>query len=73
MPFPFPGDLPDPRIEPASPVLAGRFFTTEPPGKQKKKKKKKKFTFLKYRLSQLNLHCPLVVKYENIYTVELNE
>ena len=28
-----PGDLPDPRIEPASPALAGRFFTTEPPGK----------------------------------------
>ena len=32
----FPGDLPDPGIEPAPPVasaLAGRFFTTEPPGK----------------------------------------
>jgi len=27
------GDLPDPGIEPASPVLAGRFFTTVPPGK----------------------------------------
>ena len=29
------GDLPDPGIEPkslVSPVLAGRFFTTEPPG-----------------------------------------
>ena len=25
------GDLPDPRIEPVSPVLVGRFFTTEPP------------------------------------------
>ena len=33
LPFPTPGDLPDPGIEsasPASPVLAGRFFTTEP-------------------------------------------
>ena len=29
MPFPPPGDLPDPRIEPASPALAGGFFTTE--------------------------------------------
>ena len=29
-----PGDLPDPRIEPVSPALAGRFFTTAPPGKQ---------------------------------------
>ena len=25
-------DLPDPGIEPKSPVLAGGFFTTEPPG-----------------------------------------
>ena len=31
--IPFPGDLPDPRIEPTSPALAGEFFTTEPPGK----------------------------------------
>ena len=34
--FPAPRDLLDPRIEsspPASPVLVGRFFTTEPPGK----------------------------------------
>ena len=32
LPFPTPGDLPDPGIEPASPVspaLASRFFTTE--------------------------------------------
>ena len=36
LPFPSPGDLPDPGVEPASPVapaLAGRFLTTEPPGK----------------------------------------
>ena len=36
LPFPPLGDLPDPRIEPASPVspaLAGRFFTTALPGK----------------------------------------
>ena len=31
--FPSPGDLPDSGIEPRSPALAGRFFTTEPPGK----------------------------------------
>ena len=33
LPFPSPGDLPDPGshpIPPASPALAGRFFTTEP-------------------------------------------
>ena len=36
LPFPPPGDLPDPGIEPVSPVspaLAGGFFTTELPGK----------------------------------------
>ena len=33
LPFPPPGDRPDPGIKPASLALAGRFFTTEPPGK----------------------------------------
>jgi len=33
LPFPLPLDLPDPLIKPTSPALAGRFFTTEPPGK----------------------------------------
>jgi len=33
LPFPSPGDLPDPEIELTSPALAGRFFTTEPTGK----------------------------------------
>ena len=32
-PFPAPGDLPQSGIEPAPPALAGRFFTSEPPGK----------------------------------------
>ena len=34
LPFPTPGDLPDPGIEPVSlmsPALAGRFFATAPP------------------------------------------
>ena len=31
LPFPMPGDLPNPRTEPStSPALAGRFFNTEP-------------------------------------------
>ena len=36
LPFPPPGDLPDPGIKPASPrfpTLKGGFFTAEPPGK----------------------------------------
>ena len=32
-PFPSPEHLPDPEIEPVYPVLAGGFYTTEPPGK----------------------------------------
>ena len=34
LPFPSPGDLPNPVIKPGSPTLAGRFFTTEPLGYQ---------------------------------------
>ena len=33
LPFPSPGDLPDPGIEPVSPALAGGFFIAEIPGK----------------------------------------
>ena len=33
LPFPPPGDLPKPRIEPASPALASGFFITGRPGK----------------------------------------
>ena len=33
LPFPSPGDLPDPRIKPMSPASAGRFLTAELPGK----------------------------------------
>ena len=37
--FPFPGYLPDPGIEPASPSLVDRLFTTKPPGKLQVKNK----------------------------------
>ena len=33
LPFPSPGDLPNPGIKPGSPALVGVFFTTEPPRK----------------------------------------
>ena len=42
MPFPSPGHLPHPGIEfksPPSLAVAGRFFTTEPPGKSTRKKR----------------------------------
>ena len=33
LPFPSPGDFPGPGFESESSALAGRFFTTKPPGK----------------------------------------
>ena len=41
-PFPFLRNLPNPEIKPTFPVLAGRFFTTEPPGKPLFSHRKKK-------------------------------
>ena len=48
--FPSPGNLPNPGIKPMSPVLvlAGEFFTTEPPGKPK------------YELSVNSVQSPVV-------------
>ena len=33
LPFPFPGDLPNPGIEPASPALQADALPSDPPGK----------------------------------------
>ena len=44
LPFPTPGDLPGPRIKPASPALAGRFFTTDPCKDEIATKEGKEFT-----------------------------
>ena len=33
LPFPFPGDFPDPGIEPRSPALQADALVSEPPGK----------------------------------------
>ena len=37
MPFPFPGDLPDPGIKPTSPTLQADSLPSEPPGKPQEK------------------------------------
>ena len=37
LPFPSPGDLPDPGIEPGSPALEAGTLTSEPPGKPTEK------------------------------------
>ena len=41
LPFPSPGDLPDPGIEPGSPALEADALTSEPPGKLSKVKIKR--------------------------------
>ena len=46
LPFPTPGDIPDPAIKPefpASPAFAGRFFTTMPPGKPNREEARPKY------------------------------
>ena len=40
LPFPSPGDLPDPGTEPESSALVGGFFTTEPQGEKDLKRKR---------------------------------
>ena len=81
-PSPPQGDLPQPGIEPsspASPALAGRFFTTEPSGKlpqwyisiqnlQKKKKKKKVFYSDKITKPKIFRTWPVNVKDIEIIT-----
>ena len=58
LPFPSSGDFPDPGMEPMSPALAGRFFTTETPGKPTTKDK---LLNLKYRLEKnvYNYFCKM--------------
>jgi len=52
LPFPPPGDLPDPGIEPAPPGLAGGIFTTETPGKSSISLSKRKKYYLHQELGK---------------------
>ena len=45
LPFPSPGDLPDPGIEPWSPALQADALLSEPPGKPRQYIKKQKHHF----------------------------
>ena len=44
LPFPSPGDLPNPEIEPRSPALEADALTSEPPGKPHAPVQKKKIS-----------------------------
>ena len=52
LPFPSPGDLPDPGTEPMSLTLADGFFTTEPPGKSFQNRDREYFTLVHSGLSE---------------------
>ena len=65
MPFPPPGDLPDPGIEPVfpvSPAVTGGFFTTEPSGKPSEKVLISKKKFL--------IHFPLFGKILSLHPID---
>ena len=64
LPFPSPGDLPDPVIEPMSPALAGGFFTIEPPGKPKNNPRQLCKT--EFGLSPYHLECSLAFSHSGM-------
>ena len=62
LPFPYPGDLPEPGIEPGSPALRADALTAEPPGKLKilqarLQQRQGDQTSQSYRKSILNIRC----------------
>ena len=65
--FPSLTDLPNPGIEPVSPALAGRFFTTEPSGSPAGSATEQKFFILMISslLNFLFMHCAFGVKPKN--------
>ena len=56
LPFYTPGNLPNPGIELVSPALAGRFFSTEPPGRSIRWDSDPKMTVLIKETDASNVH-----------------
>ena len=71
LPFPSPGDLPDPEMKTesfTSPALPGVFFTTEPPGKPRRRHVDKHFTTTTHMGEKVLCHINikmLLLKEEN--------
>ena len=70
-PFPSPGDLPNPGIEPRSPALQADSLSAEPPGKSKNtgvgSLSLLQQIFLTQEWNQGLLHCLQICVYINIY------
>ena len=66
LPFPSPGDLPDPGIEPGSPTVEADALTSEPPGKTipKKGNGKKKLNYC----TTAHISCPSKVMLKILQT-----
>ena len=63
--FPFPGDLPNPLMEPVSPALAGRFATTEAPGKPHNEQPHRKCSIIWMTVLQMYIHRNVLPVPEN--------
>ena len=67
LPFPPPGYLPDPGIEPESPALAGRFFTTLPPGKPILLKQDHKSLFAMWMITKIQTTFIWLIGWADVY------
>ena len=66
LPFPSPGDLPDPEIKPTSPALTDRFFSIEPPEKLLSTISTSMFITLTYFWIDCSYHLHLVLLWFNL-------
>ena len=57
LPFPSPGDLPDPGIEPRSPALQADTLTSEPPGKPQRNFRSYQLVFFKLSFTECLLYA----------------
>ena len=64
LPFPSPGDLPNPGIEPRSPALQAYALTSEPPGKPRKMKMLEQIYHLR------SPHLPKLLKMYMVTTMD---
>jgi len=68
LPFPTPGDFPNPGIELIAPALKSGFFTTEPPGRSTLKCRR----YLDYLFLRVSFGTYVILKYLSILCQLLN-